>query len=315
MLQVPRDIQVAFDRKIEEALVKREERPTYRKWLRFYLDFCSKYRHPPDSKGSLLRFLSKLASKNQSAERQAQAARSVGFYYDLVAKQAPELELRGGQPAAREEAGQYSRPARSTQVHSQKADEREKPEGAMRGPEGIRPAKPSSSDRRGVESTEEAQRGGRVSGNGNPMHRGHVASASFEEDFVGGRASWVPQYEGIEGAIRMRNYSPKTLASYRLWMRKFQSFVRSKPVDELDGEDAKAFLTGLGGPGGCCGLDTGSLPARGRESHRGPRPAMLSHSRFVAWERPASAPNRAMMSMTMRRCGWLAARSFSTRSS
>ena len=31
MLQVPRDIQVAFDRKIEEALVRREERPTYRK--------------------------------------------------------------------------------------------------------------------------------------------------------------------------------------------------------------------------------------------------------------------------------------------
>jgi hypothetical protein len=38
-MQVPGDIQVAFDRKIEEALVKR---PTYRKWLRFYLDFCSK---------------------------------------------------------------------------------------------------------------------------------------------------------------------------------------------------------------------------------------------------------------------------------
>ena len=75
MLQVSRDIQVAFDRKIEEALVRREERPTYRKWLRFYLDFCSKYRHPPDFKGSLPRFLSKLASKNQSAERQAQAAR------------------------------------------------------------------------------------------------------------------------------------------------------------------------------------------------------------------------------------------------
>jgi hypothetical protein len=31
MLQVPRDIQVAFDREIEEALMKREERPNYRK--------------------------------------------------------------------------------------------------------------------------------------------------------------------------------------------------------------------------------------------------------------------------------------------
>jgi hypothetical protein len=33
MLQVPRDIQVAFERTIEEALVRREERPTYRKSL------------------------------------------------------------------------------------------------------------------------------------------------------------------------------------------------------------------------------------------------------------------------------------------
>jgi hypothetical protein len=74
------------------------------------------------------------------------------------------------------------------------------------------------------------------------MHRGQAAPASLEEAGVGRRASWVPQYEGIEGAIRMRNYSAKTLATYRLWMLKFQSFVRSKPADELDGEDAKAFL-------------------------------------------------------------------------
>ena len=33
MLQVPRDIEVAFDRKIQEALVRREECPDYPKWL------------------------------------------------------------------------------------------------------------------------------------------------------------------------------------------------------------------------------------------------------------------------------------------
>ncbi len=35
MLQVPRNIQVAFDRKIQKALVRREECPDYRNWLRF----------------------------------------------------------------------------------------------------------------------------------------------------------------------------------------------------------------------------------------------------------------------------------------
>jgi hypothetical protein len=50
-----------------------------------------------------------------------------------------------------------------------------------------------------VERTGETQRGGRVPGNGTPMHRGHAAPASFEEAGVGRRASWVPQCEGIEG--------------------------------------------------------------------------------------------------------------------
>jgi hypothetical protein len=47
MLQVPLDIQVAFDRRIEEALVKREERPTYRKWLRFLSGFLLEIPPPP----------------------------------------------------------------------------------------------------------------------------------------------------------------------------------------------------------------------------------------------------------------------------
>ena len=43
----------------------------------------------------------------------------------------------------------------------------------------------------------------------------------------------------------MRNYSGKTFTAYRLWVQKFQAFVRSKPTGELDGEDTKRFLTDL----------------------------------------------------------------------
>ena len=45
-----RDMQVALDRKIRQALVRGQECSDERNWLRFYLDFCSKYGHPPDSK-------------------------------------------------------------------------------------------------------------------------------------------------------------------------------------------------------------------------------------------------------------------------
>jgi len=55
-----------------------------RKWLRFYLDFCMKYRHPPRDPDSLEPFLQKLASKNQPKASQEQAAASVKLYYDII---------------------------------------------------------------------------------------------------------------------------------------------------------------------------------------------------------------------------------------
>jgi integron integrase len=63
----------------------------YVKWLRYYLDFCDKYRHEVLDRESVQAFLLKLASKNQSAEQQAQAARSVRLYLELATPQAAAL--------------------------------------------------------------------------------------------------------------------------------------------------------------------------------------------------------------------------------
>ena len=43
----------------------------------------------------------------------------------------------------------------------------------------------------------------------------------------------------------MRNYSPRTLHTYTHWVRRFQTFTRSKPAELLDTQDVKAFLTDL----------------------------------------------------------------------
>ncbi len=45
------------------------------KGLRYYLDSCNTYRHEVPDRESVQAFLLKLASKNQSAEQQAQALR------------------------------------------------------------------------------------------------------------------------------------------------------------------------------------------------------------------------------------------------
>ena len=69
---------------MRERSVPADQRQDYLKWLRFYLDFCLKYRHPPRDSDSLQLFLHKMAAKNQSAAQQAQAAACIGLYYSLM---------------------------------------------------------------------------------------------------------------------------------------------------------------------------------------------------------------------------------------
>ena len=86
---------------MQEAEVPQREQWDYLKWLRYYLDFCSKYRHAPRDDDSLAPLLEKLSSKNQSLDRQRQAAKAVGLYYDLVkrwadGREADPLKSQGG---------------------------------------------------------------------------------------------------------------------------------------------------------------------------------------------------------------------------
>jgi hypothetical protein len=67
----------------------------FRKWVRFYLDFCEKYGHPPRSSDSLAPFLAKLGQKNQGEDRISQAGQAVSLLYNLV-KRDPESKRDGG---------------------------------------------------------------------------------------------------------------------------------------------------------------------------------------------------------------------------
>lgn len=57
--------------------------------------------------------------------------------------------------------------------------------------------------------------------------------------------SWQAEFEGLTAAIRMRNYSPTTLRTYRHWVAKFQASVGSKATASLGTEDVRVFLTEL----------------------------------------------------------------------
>jgi hypothetical protein len=79
-----KDLQTQYEKALDSASISRELRPQFRKWLRFYLDFCSKYGHSPGLKSSLPHFMGKLASKNQPEAKRGEASVAVTLYLKMA---------------------------------------------------------------------------------------------------------------------------------------------------------------------------------------------------------------------------------------
>lgn len=81
MLKTPPALAKKYDRLLINSDVPPKEYPAFRKWLRFYLDFCKKYEHGYADSQSLVLFVEKLKSKNQNEFQQNQAKMAVYLYY------------------------------------------------------------------------------------------------------------------------------------------------------------------------------------------------------------------------------------------
>ena len=81
MLKIPVNLQ----KKYQDLLVRNDIPPQihvfYKKWLRYYLDFCQKYRYAYSDPESLPVFLHKLSEKKQSGDQKTQARQAVQLYY------------------------------------------------------------------------------------------------------------------------------------------------------------------------------------------------------------------------------------------
>lgn len=70
------------------AVLKKREIPPalhadYKKWLRYYLDFCAKYVVTADKSERLDQFIEKLRSKKQSETQCRQATLAVSVYFEM----------------------------------------------------------------------------------------------------------------------------------------------------------------------------------------------------------------------------------------
>jgi len=83
MLEMPTQLRNGYVRLLEQRDVPPHSHNYYVKWLRFYLDFCSKYHHDPARHSSLPLFIRKLHEKNQTPRQQSQASHAIRLYYEL----------------------------------------------------------------------------------------------------------------------------------------------------------------------------------------------------------------------------------------
>lgn len=88
MLMLPDDLTQKFNDLLIRKSFPDNARVSYLKWLRFYWDFCHKYRHDPFDLGSLPLFLNKLQEKRQSEQQLKQAQDAVSLFYGIEFKPA-----------------------------------------------------------------------------------------------------------------------------------------------------------------------------------------------------------------------------------
>jgi hypothetical protein len=79
MLNIPDNILVQYEAVLREKVPAVYLHGYYKKWLRYFLDFCGKYSVPDSTSDQVRLFIEKLREKKQTPEQQEQAVHAYLF--------------------------------------------------------------------------------------------------------------------------------------------------------------------------------------------------------------------------------------------
>ena len=217
MIRIDLDILARFDNALIMQNVPLCYRPEYRKWLRYFLDFRSKYSRSEERSAQVRLFSEKLRSKGQNDAQVRQAVTAVSLYFTVQQNKpfVASTTSAGAAPCA----VMHRFPERlSSQnpVHAPVAEL----SGMVCDPPG-----PPISDERSW------RRKGRFDDWRCLRKTGYPA--------------WDTIISSLADEIKTRHYSRKTLQHYANWTRKFQSHLSHKDPKQLSPQDVKSYLTYL----------------------------------------------------------------------
>ena len=84
MLAIPSALQKQFEEYLRNKPITISSQGAYKKWLRYYLDFCRNHNFPTIRKESLPYFIRKLQEKKQAKAQQEQAVKAITLYYETL---------------------------------------------------------------------------------------------------------------------------------------------------------------------------------------------------------------------------------------
>jgi len=213
MIVLPPAIAKQFEQFLTRRGLPPAARLVYAKWLRFYWDFCHKYRHDSLHSDSLPLFLRKLQDKHQSESQQKQAQQAILFFHEM--QTAPVRSPVSAEPPSRVSAAGHD-PVKTTPSQ---------------------PGSDPSQENLAASGFNEASRD--IASPSGAMAIPAKANPSPAQT----GASWVFVFDRLLSEIKIRHYSPKTLEAYRGWTRQFQAYTRSKDPQLLSEQDVIGFLS------------------------------------------------------------------------
>jgi hypothetical protein len=204
MLPIPPDL-------LSQNAVPPYQQPHYLKWLRFYLDFCSKYGQRSLERESVPAFLRTLEEKGQPDWMRKPAVDAVRlFFLQSVGQCHPQARPSTGRPARGQPAAAPDEASARSSVRSAEGDSNgdlaSSPSFAGR----PGPTPPTT----GIPTRSEARHGTSIDEPSTPKlesrHADFSTSAPAESKTAAAPDDWSELYGRLADAIAVRNYSRKT---------------------------------------------------------------------------------------------------------
>lgn len=218
MITISNDLFIKYAAYLIKTGVPVSSHAEYKKWLRYYLDFCDKYPVPEAKSERVRLFTAKLQENKQSAVLRQRAANAVSIYFQM------EKGDTRAQNASDSSNSSDVASAYDSSVHSQGLVE----PGAIL-------QQPPTAPQFAIQSRPQQFR--RITRTSNFNEAGYEETSDSPE--------WDALLAALAGEIKVRHYSRKTLKTYANWSRRFQHFLKNKPPQELTDSDVKEYLTYL----------------------------------------------------------------------